>query len=130
VSTRCIAKIGILGVVAPVDYHGENKIPAGGDILEEPPAVLAAYRSPFLWKRAQATDAGDTRRARIMVGYLQVFDSRTGRIHRAQGEYLRAPGRRIAAAHLLRTPFASLSGATTNSRAAARTERIAAIRAR
>lgn len=68
----------ILGIVrATVDYHWRNKNPKRAvDVLEEASSRSSAtYRSPFLVEAARkATDAGDYTRARIMVGYLQVFD--------------------------------------------------------
>lgn len=68
----------ILGIVrAAVDYHWRNKNPKRAvDVLEEASSRSSAtYRSPFLVEAARkATDAGDYTRARIMVGYLQVFD--------------------------------------------------------
>jgi cellulose synthase operon protein C len=68
----------ILGVVrAAVDYHWRNKNPARAiDILEEASGrASVAYRGPFLIEATRkATDAGDYTRARIMAGYLQLFD--------------------------------------------------------
>lgn len=68
----------ILGVVrAAVDYHWRNKdAKRAVDILEEASSrASAAYRVPFLVEAARkATDAGDYTRARIMAGYLQIFD--------------------------------------------------------
>ncbi len=68
----------ILGIVrAAVDYHWRNKNARRAvDVLEEASSrSSAAYRSPFLIEAARkATDAGDYSRARIMIGYLQVFD--------------------------------------------------------
>lgn len=68
----------ILGIVrAAADYHWRNKNPRRAvDILEEASSrSSAAYRSPFLVEAARkATESGDYTRARIMIGYLQVFD--------------------------------------------------------
>jgi tetratricopeptide (TPR) repeat protein len=68
----------ILGVVrAAVDYHWRNKNSARAiDILEEASGrASVAYRGPFLIEATRkATDAGDYTRARIMAGYLQLFD--------------------------------------------------------
>ena len=119
----------ILGVVrAAVDYHWRNKDSRRAvDILEEASSrASAAYRSPFLVEAARkATDSGDYARARIMVGYLQVFDQPyQGRIHRAQGGHLRAPGRRSRTAHLLRNDHPLSFWRDGHSRAAAyRTDR-------
>jgi Flp pilus assembly protein TadD len=68
----------ILGIVrAAVDYHWRNKDTKRAiDILEEASSRSSAnYRSPFLIEATKkATDAGDYGRARIMAGYLQLFD--------------------------------------------------------
>ena len=68
----------ILGIVrAAVDYHWRNKdAKRSVDILEEASSRSSAtYRAPFLIEATKkATDAGDYNRARIMVGYLQLFD--------------------------------------------------------
>jgi hypothetical protein len=68
----------ILGIVrAAVDYHWRNKDSKRAvDILEEASSRSSAtYRAPFLIEATKkATDAGDYNRARIMVGYLQLFD--------------------------------------------------------
>jgi cellulose synthase operon protein C len=68
----------ILGVVrATVDYHWRTKnAKRAVDVLEEASsASSAAYRGPFLVEAARkAMDSGDYTRARVMVGYLQVFD--------------------------------------------------------
>jgi Flp pilus assembly protein TadD len=68
----------ILGVVrAAVDYHWRTKDSARAiDILEEASGRSSAtYRAPFLIEATRkAIDAGDFGRARIMAGYLQIFD--------------------------------------------------------
>ncbi len=68
----------ILGIVrAAVDYHWRNKNAKRAiDILEEASSHSSAtYRAPFLIEATKkATDAGDYARARIMAGYLQLFD--------------------------------------------------------
>jgi lipopolysaccharide biosynthesis regulator YciM len=123
----------ILGVVrAAVDYHWRNKDSRRAvDILEEASSrSSAAYRSPFLVEAAlKATDAGDYTRARIMVGYLQVFEQpyKAEYIALKADTYARQGDDR-GLRTFYETTIRSLSGATTIP-AQQRTERIAAIRA-
>jgi len=123
----------ILGIVrAAVDYHWRNKnTQRAVDILEEASGrSSAAYRSTFLVEGARkATDAGDYNRARIMVGYLQVFEQP----YKAEYIALKADTyARQGDDRGLRTFYEmtirSLSAATTIP-AQQRTEQIAAIRA-
>ena len=123
----------ILGVVrAAVDYHWRNKDSRRAvDILEEASSrSSAAYRSPFLVEAARkATDSGDYTRARIMVGYLQVFDQpyKAEYIALKADTYARQGDDRGLRA-FYETTIRSLSGATTIP-AQQRTDQIASIRA-
>jgi hypothetical protein len=123
----------ILGVVrAAVEYHWRNKNSQRAvDILEEASGrSSAAYRSTFLVEAARkATDAGDYTRARIMVGYLQVFEQpyKAEYIALKADTYARQGDDR-GLRTFYETTIRSLSTATTIP-AQQRTEQIAAIRA-
>jgi cellulose synthase operon protein C len=123
----------ILGIVrSTVDYHWRNKNSRRAvDILEEASSrSSAAYRSPFLVEAARkATDAGDYTRARVMVGYLQVFDQpyKPEYIALKADTYARQGDDRGLRA-FYETTIRSLAGATTIP-AQRRTEQIASIRA-
>jgi hypothetical protein len=122
----------ILGVVrAAVDYHWRNKNSQRAvDILEEASGrSSAAYRSTFLVEAARkATDAGDYTRARIMVGYLQVFEQpyRAEYIALKADTYARQGDDR-GLRTFYETTIRTLAAATTIP-AQQRTEQIAAMR--
>ncbi len=121
----------ILGVVrATVDYHWRNKNKSRAiDVLEEASSHSSAtYRAPFLVEAARkATDAGDYTRARIMVGYLQIFEEN-------RPEYIALKAETYARQHDDRglrafydTSIRAVSTSTTIP-AAQRTEQVAAMR--
>ncbi len=122
----------ILGVVrAAVDYHWRNKEPKRAiDILEEASShSSAAYRAPFLIEATRkATDAGDYTRARIMAGYLQLFDNPNRAEYVAlKAETYARQGDERGLRTLYESTIKSISSSTTIP-AAQRTEQIAAIR--
>lgn len=121
----------ILGIVrAAVDYHWRNKdTKRAVDILEEASSHSSpTYRAPFLIEATKkATEAGDYTRARIMAGYLQLFDQP----HRAEYVALKADtyarqGDDRGLRTFYDTTIKDLSAAKIP--AAQRTEQIAAIR--